>query len=76
MLHMASYRLAELISEPRGLRVFVAYPDDVAEERATLAKLRAEINDVLAYLAPDKRRSIELLRYETHSYPDIGAPQS
>jgi hypothetical protein len=70
-----SYILAELMIEPRVLRVFVASPDDVAEERAALAKLLTDINDVLAYLAPDKRLSIELVRYETHSYPDIGAPQ-
>ena len=57
------------------LRVFVASPDDVAEERNTLAKLLADINDVLAYLAPEKRLNLELVRYETHSYPDIGAPQ-
>jgi hypothetical protein len=39
------------MSEPCVLRVFVASPDDVAEERNTLAKLLADINDVLAYLA-------------------------
>jgi hypothetical protein len=63
------------MSEPRVLSVFVASPDDVAEERNTLAKLLADINDVLAYLAPEKQLSLELVRYETHSYPDIGAPQ-
>jgi hypothetical protein len=63
------------MSEPRVLRVFVASPDDVAEERNALAKLLADINDVLAYLAPEKRLSLELVRYETHSYPDIGVPQ-
>jgi len=63
------------MSLPRVLKVFVASPDDVAEERNALAKLLADINDVLAYLTPEKRLSLELLRYETHSYPDIGAPQ-
>jgi hypothetical protein len=63
------------MSEPRVLRVFVASPNDVAEERDALAKLLTDINDVLAYLAPEKRLSLELVRYETHSYPDIGAPQ-
>ena len=55
--------------------MFVASPDDVDGERKTLAKLIADINDVLAYLAPEKRLSLELVRYETHSYPDIGSPQ-
>ena len=63
------------MSAPRVLKVFVASPDDVAEERNALAKLLADINDVLAYLAPEKALSLELVRYETHSYPDIGAPQ-
>lgn len=63
------------MSEPRIVKVFVASPNDVNEERETLAKLLGDINDVLAYLAPEKRLSLELVRYETHSYPDIGAPQ-
>ena len=63
------------MSEPRVLKVFVASPDDVIEEKNALAKLLGDINDVLAYLAPEKHLSLELVRYETHSYPDIGAPQ-
>src|SRR5258705_13069659 len=63
------------MNEPRVLKVFVASPDDVAEERNALGKLLRDINDVLAYLAPDRRLSLELVRYETHAYPDIGAPQ-
>src|SRR5215510_2457752 len=63
------------MNEPRLMRVFVASPNDVAEERETLAKLLADINDVLAYLAPEKGLTLELVRYETHSYPDIGSPQ-
>lgn len=39
---------------PRVLKVFVGSPDDVAEERNGLAKLLADINDVLAYLTPEK----------------------
>jgi hypothetical protein len=63
------------MSVPRVLKVFVASPDDVAQERDALAKLLADINDVLAYLTPEKGLSLELVRYETHSYPDLGAPQ-
>jgi hypothetical protein len=63
------------MSQPRTIKVFVASPSDVAEERNALAKLIADINDVLAYLAPEKSLTLELVRYETHSYPDIGAPQ-
>lgn len=63
------------MTQPRTIKVFVASPSDVVEERNALAKLIADINDVLAYLAPEKSLTLELVRYETHSYPDIGAPQ-
>ena len=61
--------------EARAIRVFLASPNDVLEERDALAHLISEINDVLAYLAPEKRLKLELVRYETHAYPDIGQPQ-
>jgi hypothetical protein len=40
--------------QPRTIKVFVASPSDVVEERNALAKLIADINDVLAYLVPEK----------------------
>jgi hypothetical protein len=60
---------------PRLLKAFLASPSDVIEEREALLHLVRDINDVLAFLAPEKRLSLELVRYETHSYPDIGKPQ-
>jgi hypothetical protein len=63
------------MTQPRTIKVFVASPSDVVEERNALAKLIADTNDVLAYLAPEKQLTLELVRYETHSYPDLGAPQ-
>ena len=74
-IHHCEIYFAQSMSERRVLRVFVASPNDVPEERDTLAKLLTDINDVLAYLAPERPLSLELVRYETHSYPDIGAPQ-
>lgn len=62
-------------SSERILKVFLASPGDVVEERDALGNLVREINDVLAYLAPERGLSLELVRYETHAYPDIGAPQ-
>jgi hypothetical protein len=33
------------------------------------------INDVLTFLAPEMRLLLELVRYETHAFPDVGQPQ-
>jgi hypothetical protein len=63
------------MKSPRILKVFVASPNDVIEERNALAKLIGDINDVLVYLAPEKQLRLELVRYETHAYPDLGRPQ-
>ena len=63
------------VPSPRMLKIFLASPDDVEEERETLARLVRDINDVLTFLTPEKRLNLELVRYETHAYPDIGAPQ-
>jgi hypothetical protein len=63
------------MSESRVLKVFVASPSDVIEERNALAKLIGDINDVLVYLAPEKQLRLELVRCETHAYPDIGRPR-
>src|SRR5215472_6458102 len=60
---------------PRTLKIFLSSPSDVTEERDALAQLVKDINDVLAFLAPEKRLTLELVRYETHAYPDIGQPQ-
>ena len=65
----------ERVSRSRVLKVFVASPSDVIEERNALAKLIGDINDVLVYLAPEKQLRLELVRRETHAYPDIGRPR-
>jgi hypothetical protein len=67
--------MPEKQSGARIIKVFLASPSDVADERDALASLMSEINDVLAYLAPEKQLSLELVRYETHAYPDLGQPQ-
>jgi hypothetical protein len=59
----------------RHIKVFLASPSDVQAERESLARLIADINDVLTFLAPEPRITLELVRYETHAYPDIGQPQ-
>jgi len=59
----------------RTLKVFLASPNDVIAERESLARLVRDINEILAFLAPERQLVIELVRYETHTYPDIGSPQ-
>jgi hypothetical protein len=57
------------------IKIFLSSPGDVPEERLRMAELTAEINDVLAYIVPERRLKLELLRYEVDAYPDYGAPQ-
>lgn len=57
------------------IKIFMASPSDVREERETLASLVLEINEVLAFLAPNQSMRLELMRYETHTYPDYGEAQ-
>ncbi|HEY6989774.1 MAG TPA: hypothetical protein VH369_15375 [Bryobacteraceae bacterium] len=67
--------MQDLPWQSRVLKIFVASPNDVTEERDALARLIRDINDVLAFLAPESRLTLELVRYETHTSPDIGRPQ-
>src|SRR4029450_12385932 len=61
---------------PREIRIFLSTPSDVVEERRALAALVEEINDVVAFLAPERDVRLKLLHYETDAYPDVGGPQS
>jgi hypothetical protein len=59
----------------QSIKIFLASPGDVEAERDALSSLVREINDVLAFLAPNDSLRLELLRYETHTFPDIGQAQ-
>ena len=52
------------------LRVFVASPDDVSEEREALEEVVREIN--LTLPERDEIR-LDLVRWETHAYPGVGS---
>jgi len=54
------------------LRVFVASPRDVVEERRRLSPVIDELN---RSVAKDKGLILELIRWETHTTPDMGRPQ-
>jgi hypothetical protein len=56
----------------RILKVFVASPGDVRQERDKLAKVIFELNQTLTILAPEKGLALELVRWETHVAPGLG----
>ncbi len=56
----------------RKLRVFVASPRDVVEERRRLSPVIDELN---RSVAKDKGLVLELIRWETHATPDMGRSQ-
>jgi hypothetical protein len=58
----------------RRLRVFVASPGDVADERSRLDRLIQAMNRT-GGTAERLGLSLELLRWETHVTPDAGRPQ-
>jgi hypothetical protein len=54
------------------LRIFVASPSDVRDERAGLAQIVDELNRTVCV---DRNVMLELVRWETHVSPDLGRPQ-
>ena len=54
------------------LRVFVASPSDVDDERAGLAQVVEELNRTVCV---DSKLVLELVRWETHVAPELGRPQ-
>lgn len=58
----------------RKVRIFVASPGDVSDERGRLARMVATMNQS-GGVAEHLGLTLELLRWETHAVPDIGRPQ-
>jgi hypothetical protein len=59
----------------RVIRIFLSTPSDVEEERVHVANLIRDINETVQFLAPTQDVRLELVQYETHAFPDVGAPQ-
>jgi len=72
--------LLAIITQNRGrpmektarIRVFVASPSDVQEERD---QLRTVIDELNRLIGDEKGVVLELVRWETHVAPDMGRPQ-
>lgn len=59
----------------RKVRIFLSSPSDVMAEQLAVVALTKEINDVIAFLAPELDVELEVLRYQDDVYPDVGRPQ-
>jgi hypothetical protein len=58
------------------LRIFVSSPGDVTDERDQYAAVIQELNLTLGALLPERGVVLELVRWETHTHPDlVGEPQ-
>lgn len=57
----------------KQFKVFVASPDDVSVERNIIPKVIAEINLIISAIAPEKGVLLDLIRWETHVHPGLGA---
>ncbi len=55
------------------VRIFVGSPGDVDGEREQLNKVVQELNTTLAALVPERGLVLELIRWETHTRPGLGA---
>jgi Domain of unknown function (DUF4062) len=54
------------------IRIFVASPGDVQSERDQLGQVVRELNSTLSALVPERGLVLELVRWETHAYPELG----
>ena len=61
-----------MVSTVRKLRIFVASPGDVSDERG---RLQAVVNELNRTIGDEKGIVLELIRWETHVAPDMGRPQ-
>ncbi|PJG52902.1 hypothetical protein CVM73_23920 [Bradyrhizobium forestalis] len=60
---------------PRKIKIFLSSPSDVSTEQQMVVALAKEINDVIAFLAPQLDVRLVVLRYQDDVFPDAGEPQ-
>lgn len=62
-------------SPPASIKIFVASPSDVRNERDRLPEVINELNRTLSVLQNGFNTYLELVKWETHAYPQMGRPQ-
>lgn len=55
----------------KKVRIFASSPGDVQSEREQLTKVINDLNSTISAIAPEKGISLELLKWETHTFPDL-----
>jgi hypothetical protein len=61
----------------RLIRIFGSSPGDLTHEQEQLGTVVQELNATVRALVPDKGLGLELIRWQTHTHPDLGSePQS
>jgi hypothetical protein len=70
-IHKTGIELMNSIT--KQFKVFVASPGDVSNERNVIPKVVAEINLIISAIAPEKGILLDLIRWETHVHPGLGA---
>ncbi|MFL6282315.1 MAG: hypothetical protein ACJ74Q_04020 [Pyrinomonadaceae bacterium] len=56
---------------PKKIRIFASSPGDVKLEREQLSKVVNDLNATISAVAPEKKITLELLRWETHVAPGL-----
>lgn len=58
------------------IRVFLSSPGDVADERRQCGEVIEELNTTMNALIPERDLRLDLVTWETHTFPDLGgSPQ-
>jgi hypothetical protein len=61
------------VSPTDKIRIFVASPGDVQDERDQLGQVVQELNTTLSALVPERGLVLELVKWETHARPGTGS---
>jgi hypothetical protein len=61
------------LTDTRTIRIFASSPSDLDDERNQLAAVVQELNSTVRALVLHRTVELELVRWETHTYPNVGS---